>query len=273
MSLPSLVIGKTSQLSQYFPNEFVKISSRNLNLDELSKQRWGTVFLCFAEQRTYLANSKEDSVENLFWNINKNLVEEVIQCLNNISDKIIYYSTAELWNNCNGEICLDLPFHFHENHYTKSKYAITKELQNKSKYPKVSVVYPFNFNSVYREEQYLFGKVFKSIITEEKIVIGDIDYYRELLHPKMVMDASINRIETGKDIIIGSGRLIHIGDFIKELYNFFGMEFDNMVIQQYTTPSIYRNNVFYSSTHIQQYNEQILFDIFTRELTERKLLL
>ena len=270
MSLPSLVIGKTSQLSQYFPNEFVKISSRNLNLDELSKQRWGTVFLCFAEQRTYLANSKEESVENLFWNINKNLVEEVIQCLTNVSDKIIYYSTAELWNKCNGEICLDLPFDFHSNHYTNSKCAVTRELQNKEKYPKVSIAYPFNFNSTHRGDQYLFGKVFKSILTGEKITVGDIDYYRELLHPEMVVHASMYYTEQGKDLIIGSGRLVHIGDFIRRLYEFFGMRFDSMVNQEYNSLSIYRSNIFYSSTHVPEYDERKLFNIITRELAEIK---
>ena len=268
--MKNLVIGSSSQLARYFPEDFVKVSSRNLDIDELSSHRWESVFVCFAEQRTYMANSSEEAIRNLFWDTNMDLVKSVIFRLQSVSDKIIYYSTAELWNKNVGAISLNTPFSFHSNHYTNSKYAITQELQNKQKYPKVTIAYPFNFNSIHRGDQYLFGKVFKSILTGEKIVIGDTDYYRELLHPEMVVNASINNTEQGKDLVIGSGRLVHIGDFIKRLYQFFGMKFDIMVKQEYDYPPIYRSHIFYSSTHVPEYGEEKLFNTITKELSELK---
>ena len=50
-----LLIGNTSQLSYYFSNDIVKISSRNINADTFEKS-WNRVYLCFAEQKTYKNN-------------------------------------------------------------------------------------------------------------------------------------------------------------------------------------------------------------------------
>ena len=52
----SLVIGNTSQLNFYFPNEYERISSRNINLNSI-KDKYDTIFLLFAEQRTFLNES------------------------------------------------------------------------------------------------------------------------------------------------------------------------------------------------------------------------
>ena len=168
----------------------------------------------------------------------------------------------------NGPVQIGMPFLYHENHYTSSKHKITEELSNKLKYPKVSVAYPFNFNSVYRSDQYLFGKIFKSIQENKKISIGDTDYYRELLHPKMVVDGSIRLTEVGKDAIIGSGRLVHIGDFIRKLYGFFKLNYNDLVEQSNIQPSVYRSNIFYSAVPVHEYTENFLFDLLTQELKQ-----
>ena len=48
----NLVIGNTSQLAHYFPTDMVKISSRNIPSD-IFNTTWDSVYLCFAEQKTY----------------------------------------------------------------------------------------------------------------------------------------------------------------------------------------------------------------------------
>ena len=61
----SLIIGNTSQLCCYFPNNYKKISSRNIDLDDIKKGNYESIFILFAEQRTFLSES-----ENFFKQIN-----------------------------------------------------------------------------------------------------------------------------------------------------------------------------------------------------------
>jgi GDP-D-mannose dehydratase len=65
---------------------------------------------------------------------------------------------------------------------------------------------------VHRKEGFLFGKIFDSLLNNKKISIGDIDFYRDLIHPKNIVDISLI---TEKDIIIGSGELINVQKFIE----------------------------------------------------------
>ena len=43
----NLVIGNTSQLSKYFPDDYRKISSRNINDNDLHG-KWDSVYITFA---------------------------------------------------------------------------------------------------------------------------------------------------------------------------------------------------------------------------------
>lgn len=265
-----LVLGSSSQLARYFPNNFVKLSSRNIKIDDLKKKQWDTIYVCFAEQRTYLANSSRKETYDSFWEINYNLVLSVINGLQDYTRKIVYYSTAELWNNCVGEISLSTPFCFHSNLYTDSKYEITSRLSDKKNYPKVSIVYPFNFNSIYRNNQYLFGKVISSIVEDKKIEIGDTNFYRELLHASMVVEDSIKHDKVGEDFIVGSGRVTHIEDFIRRLYEYFGKSFESMVERKEHPCSFYRKNIFYSSIYNPLYSEKNVFQILVNEISNKK---
>jgi hypothetical protein len=58
----NLIIGDTSQLSYYFPNDYVRISSRNINYNLLTDKNWDRVFLCFGESRKYI---KDTEVKNV----------------------------------------------------------------------------------------------------------------------------------------------------------------------------------------------------------------
>ena len=262
----NLVIGSSSQLSRYFPEDYEKLSSRNINLNYIQSKKWDSVYICYAEQRTYLANSENSDIRNLFWDTNFTSILNLIDIFKPISRKIVYYSTAELWNKSNGPIDISMPFNFYSNHYTDSKKATSFELKNKDKYPNVCVAYPFNFNSIYRGNGYLFGKIFKSIINNEKISVGDLDYYREIIHPSMVVDASISHQEIGIDFIIGSGRLVHIQDFVKQLYKHFNLNYDLMVDSDDTIKSIYRTNLFYSKKLNLNFSSDKVFELTVNEI-------
>lgn len=250
----NLVIGNTSQLSYYFPEDFVKISSRDIN-DSIFEQSWNKVFLCFAEQRTYITKN------DLFRQVNFEYTQKIINELK--ADKIIYYSTAELWNNTSGEIDVNSTINYNLSDYVKSKEMITNYIINN--YKNVIVLYPFNFNSIYRLPPFLFGKIFQSIINKEKIQIGDTYYYRELLHPSFVVNESINQ---DNHKIIGTGRLIFVNDFIRKLYKEFNMQYDDYVIEDLSNHSIYRKNIFYSKNR-NNYSEQNLLDITVKEINDR----
>ena len=249
----NLVIGNTSQLSQYFPKDMVKISSRNIPLD-IFKNKWDSVYLCFAEQKTYKNN------DNSFYQINVDYTKSIIEQIK--ANHIIYFSTAELWNNCVGEITIDTPINYHHSDYVSSKEKITTHL--KENYSNIRIMYPFNFNSVYRLPPFLFGKVINSIITKTKIEIGDTYFYRELLHPSFIVTQSMTE---KNDSIIGTGNLIFINDFIRNLYDIFHMKYEDYVIEHIDKESIYRKNMFYNKTRI-NWTEDHLLNILAKEIKD-----
>lgn len=220
----NLVIGNTSQISHYFPENYIKISSRNIDFNFLKSQNWLSVYLCFGESKKF---SSEKYLHN---EVNYELTLKLIDLLVENSKKIVLFSTCELWNKYTGQITLDTPFNFYETKYINSKFKITnKILKNKKKYKNVIIVYPFNFNSIYRSNDFLFGKIFDSIINKKRIEIGDTYFYRDIIHPKFLVKKSI---ETEKDIIVGSGRLTFINDFIRDLYKHYSMCYDDYVVEK-----------------------------------------
>jgi len=247
----NLVIGNTSQISKYFPDDFIKISSRNID-SSIFEQNWDRVFLCFAEQRTYMSS------HSLFDSVNYEYTIEVINKLK--ANKIIYYSTAELWNNTVGEVDIDSPFSYHPSGYVTSKEKVTNYIKNN--YSHVLIAYPFNFNSKYRLPPFLFGKVFHSIVNKQKIELGDTYYFRELLHPSFVAQESIS--QNGHKVI-GTGNLIFINDFIRRLYEAFDMIYEDYVTEDLKNHSIYRKNIFYAKER----KKIELFDITVKEINDQ----
>jgi len=217
----SLVIGNTSQLSHYFPNDYIKISSRNIDYNFILSQRWEKVFLCFGESRKYI-----DDI-NIHDEVNFYLTLEVIDKLKNNTNNIIIYSSCELWNQYDGKIDINKTYNFYSTPYLQSKYKVTKYInQNKKTYDNVIIIYPFNFNSIYRTNNFLFGKIFDSIKNKKIIEIGDTYFYRDMIHPTFVVNESINATE---DKLVGSGRLTFVNDFIRDLYSKFDMNYDDYV--------------------------------------------
>jgi hypothetical protein len=251
--MKDLLIGNTAQLAHYFPSTIQKISSRNIS-DDIFLNEWNRVYICFAEQRTF---KKED---RLFDQINFEYTKSIIEQLK--AKTIIYYATAELWNNTTGEIHLGMRYDYHNSDYVSSKEKITNYL--KANYDNVMISYPFNFNSKYRMPPFLFGKVINSIVERKKIVLGDTYYYRELLHPSFIVSESLKQ---NNDQIIGTGKLIFINDFIRSLYSAFDMNYDEFVQEDLQQHSIYRKNIFYNNIRC-SFSEQDLKKIMISEIKE-----
>jgi len=255
----NLVIGSTSQLSNYFPDEnYIKISSRNIDFDQYKNKFFDRVYICFAEQRTFITNDK-----NIFLNTNVNYTLDIIEFFSKISNKIIVYGTSELWNNCYGNIDICTPFNYKPSDYIDSKKIMIENI--KSKYNNVIFLYPFNFNSIYRKTGFLFSKIFDSIINNKKIIIGNTYFYRELLHPKFIVEKSIL---ADSDEIIGSGRVIFVNDFIRNLYSNFSMSYDEYVTEDFKESITANENIFYLKSKKVLYNN--LINDTVRELEKIK---
>lgn len=220
----NLVIGN-SQLSKYFPSNYVIISSRNVDFEYLKSQKWDAVYITFAEQRIY-----DPGIDYITPNYTYTM--QIINALLNNSQKIVCYTTCELWNDISGRISLDTHPKFSPltNEYTISKLLLFNKILELRKidslYNKIVFVHPFYFNSVHRNEYFLFGKIFKSIKENKKIKVGNLDFYRDMVHAKFVVNKSI---ESGSDLMVGSGKLFHVRTFVKDLYSINDMDFEEFV--------------------------------------------
>jgi hypothetical protein len=235
--MKNLVIGNTSQLAKYFPNEYEKISSRNI---QFTNEKYDRVYLCFSERR-------ENLDKDLYYSINIDYTLKIIDHYSKNCNNIIIYGTTEFWNAYNGAININLPFKYNTNDYIDSKRLLIEI--SKKLYKNIIVLYPFEFNSININNNHLFYNIFDSIINKNKINI-DINtyYYKELLHPKFVVEQSI---KADNDSIIGSGRLLFYNDFIRSLYLYFSMEYDD-----YVTEHICQNskNIYYFDSKKILYN-------------------
>jgi nucleoside-diphosphate-sugar epimerase len=256
--MDNLVIGNTSQLSHYFPDKYIKISSRNVDFEYHKKQKYDRIYLCFAEQRTFI----EDD-EKMFMDINFDYTIKVIEELKNSCNKIIFYSTCELWNNCNGEVTIDTDYNYNYSPYIKSKEEISKYIRRN--YDNVIILYPFNFNSPHRKPGFLFSKILDSLISNNKIEIGNTYFYRDIIHPKYVVERSLL---CDFDELVGSGRLTHINDFTRKLYSEMGMNYDDYVTENFDHNLKVKRKTFWQETNICLYEK--LIEDTVNELKEIK---
>lgn len=222
MFLENLIVGKTSQISRFFPDDsFKKVDSKNLNLS-LFDNNWGIVVLALGENRKNI----EDI--SLYEKVNFDLTLELIDFFSPRSERVITFSSCELWNRSSGPVDLEVPYEYFNTPYVLSKKKLSEVIMNSSTHKNVDVVFPFNFNSIYRDENFLFGKVFNSIINEVRIEIGDTYFYRDLIHPSFVVSKIL---EKKGHQVIGSGRLTFVNDFIRDLYKAFGLKYENFVYE------------------------------------------
>lgn len=211
--MQNLVIGNTSQLSYYFPDDYLKVSSRGVSPFLLYK-RYDTVFLSFGLNIKGLSKTAYDTV-------NVDYTLELVRKFSPVAKRVVVYATCELWSFYDRGVTLEDKFKFHSDPYIYSKFNLVNEIK-KEGFENVLIMYPFNFNSIYRKMDSLFGKVFHSIKNKEKINTGSIDFDRDICTPELVVRESIL---ANKDKMIGSGRLVNVGEFIAMLYSAFGLDY------------------------------------------------
>jgi len=227
----SLIIGSTSQLAQYLPKYYEKVQSRNLDLDSL-KKTWDKVYICFAKQNVF------DNKDSNFTAVNTNYTLKIIENLLDYCNNIVVFTTCEMFNDYTGFINVNtLPrFKFRKeknyNDYIISKLLLYRMIQNKrladSRWNKVVVIHPFSFESSKKSNYFLFGKIIDSIINKKKINVGNLDFYRDMMHTKFIANKIVN---INHDAVIGSGRLFNVREIVRNLYSEFNLSFDTYVCE------------------------------------------
>lgn len=236
----NLIIGKTSQLSPFFPDDYERISSRDIDMSYLENNVWDSVYITFAEQRVHL-NDVDYITPNYLY------AKEIINKLSINTKKIVVYSTCELWNNKVGCVYLkdDLNYTY-SNDYCLSKEMLInyiKSEREENRLNNIIIIHPFNFNSTYRKSGFLFSKIFDSLINKVPIEIGNTYFYRDIVHAKYIVERSIMSTD---DDLVGSGRLFFINDYIRDLFKYFNMNYNEYVKENINTKSIHSEKLYYS---------------------------
>lgn len=262
MSINNLIIGNTSQLSHYFPESYLRISSRCIDFDFIKKSNLDSVYILFAEQRTFLNEN-----ESFFNKINVDYTIDVINKIKDYVKKVVIYSTSELWNNYNGGVFVNDKFDYNYSPYIKSKEILCNTInENKSNYSNINIIYPFNFNSPHRKSGFLFSKIFDSLINKNVNQIGDINFTRDLIHPSVIVKESIN---TNEDKLIGTGELINIEAYVFDLFNLHNLNYkDYLVSDKDNNLKNIRKNYF-SGKSYSNYNE--LLTLTNKDVYEYKI--
>jgi len=262
--MKNLIIGGTSQLSYFFPEDYVRISSRRIDMDYLINNKWGSVYITFAEQRTNDPNVNCLTPNYIY-------TAELIENLTNNSERIVIYTTCELWNKYTGVVSLDNSPDWtwpNKNGYCLSKELLMKSVQMHRSYGKwknVIIIHPFNFNSSYRRMDFLFGKIFDSIINKKKIEIGNTYFYRDIVHTKYMVERSM---KSESDEMVGSGRLYFVNDYIRDLYKHFDMNYEEYVKENIDTKAVHAEKLFYSKQS-QIYTYEMLLQDSINDIKQR----
>lgn len=240
----NLVVGNSSQLFPYFQNydsNILGVSSRNFSVNDVRDMEIDRCFLLFAEQRMHLNESL-----SFYTQINVDYTLNIIEQLKRNTKTFIVYLTSDLWDLCEGEITLDTPFKNRGTPYAISK-AILKEKIDELRLREnmdIKIIYPFNFNSPYRREQFLFYKFLDVIINKNKIQVGDLNFERDIIHPKIVVDRSFNCVG---DEIVGSGVLTNVKTFYYNILNYFGIDYNEFVVEDMNIHQNTRKTFYYKT--------------------------
>ena len=254
MNTKSLIIGDTAQLSYYFPITYDRISSRNIDHKFIIERNYDNVYILFGEQRTFLNES-----DDFFIDVN---VNKTLKLINEIKDhvkRIVVYSTSELWNNYETQVFVCNKYNYNYTPYIKSKEILCNLInENRHNYQNVFIVYPFNFNSPYRKSGFLFSKIFESITKKNINKIGDINFERDLIHPSIIVRESIN---TKSDILVGTGSLINIENFVSDLFNVHNMNYKDYLINEIKNNLPNKRGSYYSGIGYSSYHELLTLTI------------
>jgi nucleoside-diphosphate-sugar epimerase len=225
----NLVVGNTSQLFPYFKQydeSILGISSRDFDYQNIKHYQFDRVFLTFAEQRVFL-----DKPIEFFSKINVDYTLEVINKLKYNTKTFVLYSTSDLWDQCEGEIDINTPFNNRQTSYIISKEILNEKINDlrEKEDIDIKIIYPFNFNSPYRKPEFLFYKFLDVVLNKKLIEVGNLDFYRDIVHPKLIVERSFNCYT---DELVGSGVLTNIKDFYINLLDYFNINYNEYVIEK-----------------------------------------
>jgi nucleoside-diphosphate-sugar epimerase len=262
MGNKSLVIGNTSQLSYYFPKNYEKISSRNIDVEKIRLGGYDSVYILFAEQRTFL-----NETEKFFNDVNVTTTLNLIDSIKDFVKRVIIYSTSELWNNCQGKVFVSDDYNYNYTPYIKSKEILCNCINEKKEfYNNVHIIYPFNFNTPYRKSGFLFSKVFDSLLNKNINLIGDINFERDLIHPINIINESII---THSDKLIGCGELINVENFVFDLFNIHNINYKDYLVKNDNQNLTNTRKGYLSGVSYSNYNE--LLNLTNKDIYEYKI--
>lgn len=236
-----VIIGAGAQISNYFPPEFERINARKWFKSSmpLKSQEYDIAVIAFGENRTYLQDLTLDG----FREINVKLTVQAVQRFTGIAKRIVVFGTAELWSGINGPISMNNSYNYRPSNYIISKQEMVDQVRNMNQ-PNVFIIHPFNFNTVHRCGEFLFGKVYKSILNREHIEIADTYFKRDLTTASEVARAALYSLHN--ESIVGSGRQISINELIRQLYKCANLNYDSYVSEDLSLISPRRNHCYYS---------------------------
>ena len=107
---------------------------------------------------------------------------------------------------------------------------------------------------LFDDDVFLFGKIFDSILYDKKISIGNVNFYRDLTHPKKIVDIAL---KTEEDCIIGSGELINVKNFIEDIFTKLDKKIINYIEYDESNNLNINRGGYYSCEKTSNYNELI----------------
>ena len=152
--MKNVIVGNTSQLSYYFPSDYLRISSRDFYKYSDKTSSFDTVYIVFGENRTFLP----DQLPNIFEEIN---YEYTIKCIEHfwVVQSTLLSMELQKCGIYTGPININTPKSHVKSQYIDSKSKLLDKITENAKYDSVSAIIPFNFNGRFRKGDYLFGKV------------------------------------------------------------------------------------------------------------------
>jgi hypothetical protein len=103
-------------------------------------------------------------------------------------------------------------------------------------------------------------------MNKKQNTIGDINFNRDLIHPKIIVEQSIN---STKDKLVGGGSLINVKDLVKDLFIKSEMKYEDYIIENITNNLTNKRKEYYSSIMYSNYDE--LLNLTIKDLYEYKI--
>ena len=238
-----LLVGSGSQIANFMPSNIHKVSARQWFQDGMPLSRdYEVILFVFGENRTFLFPT--ESNKQCFEHVNIDLSLQAAQRAKDKCKRAVFFGTAELWSKCQGAVYPQTPEKAFDSLYIQSK-SIMRDKLMQLNLSETRIVHPFNFNSMHRKGDYLFGKIFKSIASREKITIFDTYFERDIVSPLHVSNTALDP-DLPLEVLVGSGKTIKVNCLIREMYRAANLRFEDLVTEDLSAVSARRGYVNFS---------------------------